>query len=179
MSQDIENNENIEVENTENVEIDNTKMSDARRAVLVDNLQEDLVNAGFEKLDSHLVDLKPPRIRFGELYKQFTDAEKIEYLEKIASVMNNAASLVQGERDELGKLCEMKEKQLNQITHDLRANNSMIQGEVMKLNEERQSFNKHVAELNKKIKELEKELKENKSGATNHLKNESINKDGG
>jgi predicted nucleic acid-binding Zn-ribbon protein len=68
--------------------------------------------------------------------------------------MNHAAYLIQGERDELNELCELKEQQIQKLSENMSANNNMIQSEVMKLNEERQAFNKHVADLNKQIKEL-------------------------
>ena len=123
-------------------------------------MQEDLVNAGFERLDPKSIDLKPPRIKWGELYKKFTDAEKIEYCEKLASTMNNAAYIIQGERDALGQLCELKEKQIIQLSESIEKNNDMVQSEIMKMNEERQLFNKHVAVLNKQIKELNKQVKE-------------------
>jgi hypothetical protein len=134
---------------------DGTKMSAARRKVLADNMQENLEAAGFKRLDPKVIDNDPPRIKWGELYKQFTDAEKIEYLEKLASTMNHAAYLIQGERDEVLTLCGLKEQQLEKLSSSMGKNDSMVQSEIMKMNEERQSFNKHVAELNKKIRELE------------------------
>jgi hypothetical protein len=153
--------------NAENENSEDTKMSPARRSILVDNMQEDLENAGLNKLDPKHVDLAPPRIKWGELYKNFNEAEKVEYLEKIASAMNHAAYQVQLERDELLKLCELKEKQIHQLGHDMRNNNGMIQSEIMKVNDERQAFNKHVAELNQQIKDLTQqvdELKNNDGG---------------
>ena len=133
---------------------DKTKMSKARRKVLADNMQKDLECAGFHRLESKIISNRPPRIKWGELYKRFTDAEKITYLEKLASTMNHAAYLIQGERDELNVLCELKEKQIQKLSNNMDGNNSMVQSEIMKMNEERQAFNSHVAELNKKIKKL-------------------------
>jgi hypothetical protein len=144
----------------ENANKDKNKMSKARRKILADNMRRDLEASGFEKLDPNLIDLKPPKIKWGELYKNFTDAEKITYLEKIASTMNHAAYLIQGERDELNELCELKEQQIQKLSENMRANNDMVQSEIMKLNEERQAFNKHVATLNKQIKELNQKLSE-------------------
>jgi len=134
--------------------MDNTKMSKAKRLILADNMQNDLKAAGFEKLDPKIIDNKPPRIKWGELYKRFNDAEKIEYLEKLASTMNNAAYLIQGERDELDALCRLKEDQIIKLSDSAQANNGMVQSEIMKMNEERQLFNSHVADLNKQIKDL-------------------------
>ena len=74
--------------------------------------ENDLITAGFEKLDPKLLPKQPPKINWGMLYKQKSDAEKIRYLEKLASAMNHAASLIQDERNELGRLCELTEAQL-------------------------------------------------------------------
>jgi len=40
-------------------------------------------------------------------------------VEDLAASMNNAAAIIQEERNELGRLCEMKEKQLIKISAEL------------------------------------------------------------
>ena len=42
---------------------------------------------------------KAPRIKFGEEYKAWPDAKKIDYLEKLSSSLNYALEVMQGERD--------------------------------------------------------------------------------
>jgi hypothetical protein len=51
----------------ENANKDKNKMSKARRKILADNMRRDLEASGFEKLDPNLIDLKPPKIKWGEL----------------------------------------------------------------------------------------------------------------
>jgi hypothetical protein len=114
------------------------------------NPQDDFIAQGFHKLDDNLIEKKPPKIQWGQKYQQFTDKEKIKYLENIASTMNHAAHLIQTERDELGKLCELKEEQLINMKSAMSQNMEMLQTEITKINEERQLFNAAYKELKDK-----------------------------
>jgi len=93
-----------------------------------------------------------------ELFEAFSDQQKIEYLEKLSNSMNHAAALIQKERDELGRLCSLKEGQIQKLTHAMTQNNAMLQQEVTLMNEERQGFNQHVAALNVLVKNLKEQL---------------------
>ena len=117
--------------------------------------EPDLMVEGFHRLDGRTMVAHPPKIQWGVIYKEKSDADKIKYLEKLAATMNHAAFLVQEERNSLGALCEKKEGQLQQMMTDITANNNMLQSEVTKMNEQRQGFNQEVARLNAKIRELE------------------------
>ena len=120
----------------------------------------DMISEGWHKLDPELVKHKPPTISWGDKYKMWDDTKKIKYLEKLASSMNHAAFLIQNERDELNVLCENKEKMIIAMSSNLDGNNGMIQHQMMKLNEERQLWNKSAAEMKAKIRELESEVKD-------------------
>ena len=120
--------------------------------------EDDLVSAGFERLDPKLVERHPPKIKWGMLYQNSSDKEKIAYLEKLASSMNHAAHLIQEERNELGRLCELKEQQLIKLGEAVRANTAMLQQEVTRMNEQRQGYNAEVARLNAEIREMKKSL---------------------
>ena len=61
--------------------------------------------------------------------------------------MNHAASLIQDERNQLNKLCELKEQQIEKLKAAMDQNNGMLQSEVAKINEERQKFNESKAGL--------------------------------
>ena len=121
--------------------------SKARQAILKDNMEADFIAKGFRKLDSKFLTRRPPKIKWGKMYLALSDAEKIEYLQKLASTMNHAASLVQDERNELLKLCELKEGQIEQMKKAMVANDSMLHSEVEKINAERQSFNESKSGL--------------------------------
>jgi len=123
-------------------------MSNAKDLIDKDNQQDDLVAIGFHKLDDKLVERRAPKIEWGRLYKDFTDAEKIAYLEKLAATMNNAAYLIQNERNELTRLCELKEKQIEKIKAAMDQNMAMLQSEVTAMNSQRQGYHQEVARLN-------------------------------
>ena len=125
-----------------------------KNVIEIDNEKEDLIGAGFKKLDSKYLDRRAPTINWGIIYKNKSDTNKIIYLEKLASAMNHAASLVQEERNALGKLCAIKEEQIQQLTKAMHANSNMLQSEVTKMNAMKQDFNKEFARLNKIVKEL-------------------------
>ena len=122
-------------------------MSKLKDLIRIDNLQEDLLAQGFHKLDDKLLVVKVPKIAWGKIYQSSSNEEKIEYLEKLASTMNHAASLIQDERNQLNKLCELKEQQIEKLKAAMDQNNGMLQSEVAKINEERQKFNESKAGL--------------------------------
>ena len=122
-------------------------MSKLKDLIRIDNLQEDLLAQGFHKLDDKLLVVKVPKIAWGKIYQSSSNEEKIEYLEKLASTMNHAASLIQDERNQLNKLCDLKEQQIEKLKEAMDANNNMLQSEVAKINEERQKFNESKAGL--------------------------------
>ena len=122
-------------------------MSKLKDLIKIDNLQEDLLAQGFHKLDDKLLVVKAPKITWGRIYQSSSNEEKIDYLEKLASTMNHAASLIQDERNQLNKLCELKEQQIEKLKAAMDQNNGMLQSEVAKINEERQKFNESKAGL--------------------------------
>jgi len=120
-----------------------------------DGSEQDFIAAGFKKLDPNLIEKRPPKISWGKLYRAKSDAEKITYLEKLAATMNYAASLIQDERNQLNKLCELKEQQLTKMAESVEANNAMLQQEVTRMNEDRQILNAELIRLTMLVKKLE------------------------
>lgn len=115
----------------------------------------DFVGKGFHRLDEKLIALRPPKILWGAQYLEWPDKRKVEYLEKLSATMNHAARLIQDERNQLNEVCAKKEKQIVSMQKALDANNEMIQGEITRMNEERQHYNKAIADLNAKVRALE------------------------
>jgi len=116
--------------------------------------KDDLVMDGFKQLDPHLTNTKGPKIKWGDKYKSWSPERKLKYVEDLAASMNNAAAMIQEERNALGRLCEMKEKQLTEMSRQLAQNNELIQTEVTKMNEYKQNTNKEMARLNGIIREF-------------------------
>ena len=116
---------------------------------------DDLVGAGFKRLDKTAMEDRPPRIQWGRIYKEkMSDAEKITYLERLASTMNHAASLIQTERNNMGKLCERKEMQLAVLKKTVDQNGAMLQHEITRLNADRQHFVDEITKLRNELRTL-------------------------
>ena len=114
----------------------------------------DFIGAGFKEVENYTPD--PPMIKWGKVYEdKWDDGEKIRYLEKLASAMNHAADIIQGERDELMRICEQKEEQIKSLDKALQQNNSMIQGEINRANEKQQESNNIIVRLNQRVRDLE------------------------
>lgn len=122
----------------------------------------DMVVEGFKRLDNNILDKRPPKIVWMEGFEKKEDKVKIEYLKKLASTMNNAARLIQDERDELARLMALKEAQLEKLSEQLSMNNLMLQDQVTKMNEQRQGYITEVSRLSRKIRELEAKEIENR-----------------
>lgn len=110
---------------------------------------------GFQKLDDKYIDNRPPRIRFGRKYHQMPTDRKIAYLEKLAHTMNHAAGLACQDRNELGRLCELKENQLIALQNNTTQNTHTMQQQLIEMNEERAKTNETIAQLKARIRELE------------------------
>ena len=115
---------------------------------------QDFIADGFYIIDEKYVEHKPPKIKWGHTYKAWTKEEKIKYLEEFACSMNQAAFLVQCERDQLNAFLQVKENQLRKMSKAMAQNSEMLQSEVTKMNEQRQGFNATVKKLDAEIKEL-------------------------
>ena len=116
--------------------------------------QDELVEQGFHRLDDDLLPGRPPKIKWGKGYQEMSKDDKIDYLQKLATSMNHAASLIQTERDTIGKLCEAKEAQIVQMKKALDDNNAMIQSEVTRMNTQRQDAASTVMRLNQEIRKM-------------------------
>lgn len=114
--------------------------------------QDDFVGAGFQRLDATAIEQHPPKIKWGQLYRDMSMRAKIRYLERLASAMNHAAATIQNERDALGALCEKKEQQLATMARAVEQNNAMLQSEVTRMNEDRQQMLKEVARLRAELR---------------------------
>ncbi len=65
--------------------------------------------------------------------------------------MNHAAYLIQEERNNLFKVEDLKEEQINSLKEAMEQNMLMLQLEITKMNSERQEFNKAYIELKREL----------------------------
>jgi len=118
--------------------------------------QDDFVAAGFERLDNAAIEQRPPKINWGQLYRDKPMEERLAYAEKLASTMNQAAAKIQRERDELGKLCEKKEQQLQAMSKAIAQNNAMLQAEVTRMNRDKQEILAESTRMRVELRSLKK-----------------------
>jgi len=129
----------------------------------------DFIAKGWKKLDKELMVDEPPKISWGGIFLGerpdpkksligvpyfWTDSDRLSYTTKLAEAMNHAASLIQGERNKLLELLELKVGQLKQMSEAMEQNNLMLQTEITKMNENKQHYHAKIAELNRTIREL-------------------------
>jgi len=112
----------------------------------------DFVGAGFHRLDDNLIEQHPPMIQWGQLVRDMNHADKVRYLERLASAMNHAARLVQDERNALQALCGKKEEQLIAMSKAVDANNAMLQSEITRMNEDRQEMLRAMTALKAELR---------------------------
>jgi hypothetical protein len=88
----------------------------------------------------------------------WTDADRLNYAEQLASTMNHAADLMQQERNTLNELIKQKEQLVIQSSRQLSENNNMLQQEVTRMNQYKKDMQLHAKKLNQEIKELKKQV---------------------
>lgn len=120
----------------------------------MDDTGQDFIAEGFHVVDEKYLSKRAPKIQWGTTYRAWTNAEKVKYLEEFACSYNHAVALIQDERDELNRLIFLKEAQLTKMSEAIAQNNSMLQSEIVKMNEQRQGFNQTIKKLDAEIKEL-------------------------
>lgn len=127
----------------------------------------DGVDSGFfdPKVVKRMSTNKAKLIEFSDKWKARPEAERMEYLIKLASSLNHAAQEIQKERDFLNKLLFSKEEQLTKLNKQLSADRVMIQKQLVAENAKQQKLLDENAALHKEIRELETKLKD-ASGAT-------------
>ena len=102
----------------------------------------------------HAVRAKP--IKWGVGYLRRSNEEKIAYLEKLASSMNQALEQIQKERNHWGQKAEQKEAQVIELSRRLNQNNDVLQSEITRMNEERQVMRAEMAKLKHELREAQK-----------------------
>lgn len=115
----------------------------------------DTVVEGFKRLDDNILDRRPPKITWMEGFEKKEDKAKIEYLKKLASTMNNAARLIQDERDALVKLMVKKEEQLAVMQKQMRQNDEVLQKQLISMNAQKQHASDEISKLTKRLRKYE------------------------
>lgn len=95
------------------------------------------------------------RIQFGDAWKARPDEDKIEYLIKLASSLNQAAVKIQEERNKLNAILFTKENQLVACNKGRTQDREMIQKQLLRENETKEKLIQENQSLRAEIKRLE------------------------
>ena len=99
-----------------------------------------------------------PMITFGHEFKERSDADKIDYLWKLASSLNDAAQQIQRERDELNEIAFKQHAQIKELERSRAADRQMIHRQLESANGKYQDLLKENQGLNREITKLEQEI---------------------
>ncbi len=134
-----------------------SKISEKRQTTHKDLFEN--VAEGFEVLDDHILDKKAPKIRWEKGFENRPDELKIRYLKKLANTMNQAAKLIQDERDALVPLLVKKDEQIESMKKQVAQHQMVLQDQLTRLNNEKQQYNQEIARLSREIRLLKLENK--------------------
>ena len=93
-----------------------------------------------------------PKIKWGDEYKSWSMKDQLSYAERVASSMNEAADLLQKERNELAKLLTEKEHKLVSSIKEINDLKRVVEQQITTSNEEKQELFVHIVKLQKTIK---------------------------
>jgi len=96
--------------------------------------------------------MKIPRIKFGEEFESRKDSEKISYLKDLASSMNNAADIMQKERNALAVEIKKKTALLENAEKALMIQKTIVSNQL-------NSGNLQIQDLSNQILNLQTQLK--------------------
>lgn len=114
----------------------------------VENLPE------LKKLDVTIPKVK--MIQFGDEFEEWTNPKKIVYLKRLASTMNQAADILQQERNKLLVEVESLKKQLENAESNVTQHKTIMINAVTQYNDERQNLSREIQELQVRVKAQDK-----------------------
>jgi len=101
-----------------------------------------------------------PAIKWGSGYLKKSDAEKITYLEKLASSLNDALKMMQEDRNRLSTIAFAQEAQLRQAGVGATAQNDMLQQQITRWNADKEERLQRVQTLQAQVREQAARIKE-------------------
>lgn len=120
---------------------------------------EDFITSDYVRHTMHA-----PKIQFSEEWHKKPASDRIEYLIKLASSLNDAARMIQEERDKLNSTCIKQEKQIKSLRDTTRKDRMMIHKQLAaentikeKLVQENMRANREINDLQDRLKELAKD----------------------
>jgi hypothetical protein len=91
-------------------------------------------------------------INYGEDFEKWGDARKISYLKKLASSMNNAADLMQQERNAIAVQMDTVNEQMSNVESNLAIQKNIVLKVITESNEANQNHITRIQELENMVR---------------------------
>ena len=96
--------------------------------------------------------VRPPKIKWGDEYLSWPIEKRLEHAEKLAAAMNHAADVLQQERNTLLDVCRQQESQLDLIKKVQTRDGATLHHELEIHNQEKQNLYQEIVKLKSKLK---------------------------
>lgn len=116
-----------------------------------------------EKFKRHSKDAK--RISLPSDWKTRSDPDKIKYLIKLASALNEACQIIQGERDEANNLLFLKENNIVNLTARIQQMQIWVHGRMDAENKTKNAQAAHILKLKQTIRDMRQTWRPKKKSA--------------
>ena len=95
-------------------------------------------------------------IKFGEDFEKWDDKHKINYLKKLASSMNEAADLMQRERNQMAVKLQIAKDQLANIEKNLEIQKAIVFKSITDTNQAKEEYINRIQMLDSRVKTQDK-----------------------
>jgi hypothetical protein len=107
--------------------------------------------------------MKVPKIKFTDDFEKKSDTEKIKYLKDLASTMNNAADIMQKERNVLAEEVKKNAQLLENAEKALMIQKSIVSNHLISGNLQIQELSNQIADLQMQLKDAHQIIKKMKA----------------
>lgn len=128
---------------------ENKKISDNIADLITDAPIDDVVDGDLAK---EIKNRRIQMIKFGEEFEKWDDKHKIEYLKKLASSMNEAADLMQRERNQLAIKLQTAKDQLKNMESNLDIQKSIVFKSITDTNQAKEDYISQIQLLQARVK---------------------------
>jgi uncharacterized protein involved in exopolysaccharide biosynthesis len=101
---------------------------------------------------------RAPLIDWGKDFEEFDDEGKIRYLKRLTSALNHSCDLIQKERNDAYKQCQVMAEQLENADKNVSIQKGILHNALTNYNKEKQDLIKRIQELESETKDLNVKL---------------------
>ena len=95
-------------------------------------------------------------IKFGDEFEKWNDKHKINYLKKLASSMNEAADLMQRERNQMAVKLQVAKDQLKNVEKNLEIQKAIVFKSITDTNQAKEEYINRIQMLDSRVKTQDK-----------------------